>query len=139
MKKLLSLGGLVLVLVLFLCFNLLSSSLFTSSRIDLTANKLYTLSSGAKGVPAKLNDPIKLKYYLSRKLLSDSDAAPLIGYGERVRELLEEFVASSHGKLTLEVFDPEPFSEDEDRAVGYGLTGAPINAGGEKAYFGLAV
>ncbi|MBK7876762.1 MAG: GldG family protein [Planctomycetes bacterium] len=138
MKKLLSLGGLALVLVLFLVVNVLFNALFTSTRFDLTENKLYTLSSGAKNVVSKLNDPVKLKFYFSRKLLAESDAAPLIGYGDRVRELLEEFVASSNGKLTLEVFDPEPFSEEEDRAVGFGLSGAPVTAGGEKAYFGLA-
>lgn len=138
MKKLLSLGGLALVLVLFLVANILFNALFTSTRFDLTENKLYTLSPGAKGVLQKLNDPVKLKFYFSRKLLSESDAAPLIGYGDRVRELLEEFVASSGGKLALEVFDPEPFSEEEDRAVGFGLQGAPISASGEKIYFGLA-
>lgn len=138
MKKLLSLGGLAIVLVLFLVVNILFNALFTSTRFDLTENKLYTLSQGAKGVLSKLNDPVKLKFYFSRKLLSGSDAAPLIGYGDRVRELLDEFVASSGGKLTLEVFDPEPFSEEEDRAVGFGLSGAPVTAGGEKAYFGLA-
>ena len=98
MKKLLSLGGLAIVLVLFLVVNILFNALFTSTRFDLTESKLYTLSSGAKSLVSKLNDPVKLKYYFSRKLLAESDAAPLIGYGDRVRELLEEFVASSNGK-----------------------------------------
>src|SRR5262245_13681145 len=137
-KLLLSAGGLALVLVLFLAANVLFNALFTSTRFDLTENKLYTLSPGAKNLVANLNDPAKLKFYFSRKAISDSEAAPLVDYADRVRELLEEFVASSKGKLSLEVFDPEPFSEEEDRAVGYGLTGAPLSAAGEKAYFGLA-
>jgi ABC-type uncharacterized transport system involved in gliding motility auxiliary subunit len=37
-------------------------------------------------------------------------------YGGRVREFLEELQARSNGKLHLHVIDPQPFSEDEDRA-----------------------
>ena len=33
--------------------------------------------------------------------------------------------------------DPEPFSEEEDRAVGYGLAGIPLGTEGESLYFGL--
>ena len=43
------------------------------------------------------------------------------------------------GRVILEVIDPEPFSEEEDRAVGYGLRGLPAGrgAGEDLAYFGL--
>ena len=136
MKKLLSVGGLFLVLGLFLAANLLFNTLLRSSRMDLTENKLYTLSSGTKSVVSKLNEPVKLKYYFSKKLAGEAGA--LLGYSDRVRELLEEVASHSNGNVTLEVYDPEPFSEEEDRAVGYGLQGVPVNAGGEKLYFGLA-
>jgi len=136
MKKLYSIGGLLLALVLFLAANLLFNTLFRSTRFDLTENRLYTLSEGSKKVLAKLNDPVKLRFYFSKKLSADTGA--MVGYAQRVQELLEEFANHSNGKVTLEVYDPEPFSEEEDRAVGFGLQGAPLNAGGEKFYFGLA-
>lgn len=136
MKLLLSFGGLLLALVLFFLFNVVCNTTLRSSRIDLTSNGLYTLSKGTTNQLAKLNDPVKLKFYFSKKLATDAGAN--VSYADRVRELLEEFVAHSSGKLTLEVFDPEPFSEQEDRAMGYGLQGLPVNAGGEKLYFGLA-
>jgi ABC-type uncharacterized transport system involved in gliding motility auxiliary subunit len=44
----------------------------------------------------------------------------------------------SKGKLELQVIDPEPFSETEDKAVQYGVRGAPVRGGQELLYFGLA-
>ena len=44
----------------------------------------------------------------------------------RVRELLEELVSRSDGKLTLKVIDPQPFSEEEDRANELGITSVPV-------------
>jgi len=55
-----------------------------------------------------------------------------------VRELLEKLVARSDGKLTLKVIDPQPFSEEEDRATELGVQGAPVGVGGDKLYMGLA-
>ena len=43
-----------------------------------------------------------------------------------------------NGKLTLKVIDPQPFSEEEDRATELGVSAMPINASGDKLYLGLA-
>jgi ABC-type uncharacterized transport system involved in gliding motility auxiliary subunit len=52
--------------------------------------------------------------------------------------MLEEYASLSHGKVNVEFYDPEPFSETEDRAVAYGLQGVPVDNGGNEVYFGLA-
>jgi ABC-type uncharacterized transport system involved in gliding motility auxiliary subunit len=52
--------------------------------------------------------------------------------------MLEEMTSRSGGKIKLELIDPLPFSEDEDRASSLGLQAVPGGAGGEKIYFGLA-
>ena len=57
---------------------------------------------------------------------------------QRVRELLGRYADASAGKLRLEIYQPQPFSDDEDRAVAFGLQGVPLNAQGEQVYFGLA-
>ncbi len=137
MKALISWFGLALVLVLFLAFNVLSGTLLTRGRVDLTENKLYTLSQGTKNVLTNLNDPVSLRFYFSKKLAAEQ-APGVVSYAQRVRELLEEYVANSRGKITLEVADPEPFSETEEKAAQYGLKGVPATAGGEMLYFGLA-
>ena len=59
-------------------------------------------------------------------------------YAQRVRELLDQYVAAAHGKIRLEVYNPQPFSDVEDRAVAFGLQGVPLDAQGEQVYFGLA-
>lgn len=136
MKKLLSSTGLLVAVVLFVAFNVFANVALKSARIDLTANKLYTLSDGTKNILAKLEEPIRLRFYFSKKIASDTSS--LVSFAQRVQELLEEYVAHSGGKLTLEIADPEPFSEEEDRAVGFGLQGVPATASGEMLYFGLA-
>jgi ABC-type uncharacterized transport system involved in gliding motility auxiliary subunit len=136
MKHIISTTGLLIAAALFVAFNVFSANAFKSARADLTENKLYTLSDGTRHVLDHLQEPITLRFYFSKKLAAE--VPTLQSYAQRVQELLEEYVAHSGGKLTLQVSDPEPFSEEEDRAVAYGLEGKPANAAGEVFYFGLA-
>src|SRR5215203_3175794 len=136
MKKLLSSTGLLIAVVLFVAFNILVNVAMKSARVDLTENRLYTLSEGTRNVLANLKEPIRMRFYFSKKVAAD--APGIVSFAQRVQELLEEYVAHSGGQLVLEVADPEPFSEEEDRAVGYGLQGVPASASGELLYFGLA-
>ena len=59
-------------------------------------------------------------------------------YATRVREFLEEIAARSGGKIHLHVIDPQPFSDDEDRAAEAGLQSLPAGTAGDSLYFGLA-
>lgn len=134
-KKLFTATGLLLALLLFVAFNTLSRSLFRSARLDLTQEKLYTLSQGTRNILADLPEPIRLRFFFSKKVAKDM--TPLLAFAQRVQELIEEYVAKSGGKLKLEVLDPEPYSEQEEQAVEAGLQGVPLNAAGETLYFGL--
>jgi len=127
---------LVLLALLFIAAVVITGSLFRGVRLDLTANKLYTLSDGTRNVVAKLQEPIKLTFYFSDTLAQD--APQLRTYANRVRELLEELANVSKGKIDLQVVDPLPFSEDEDRATSAGLQGVPLGGGGQNLFFGLA-
>ena len=116
--------------------NVVVDRVLPRARVDLTEQRLYTLSEGTRHVLANLQDPVTLRLFYSRRLGS---AVPAYGsYAERVRAMLEEYVAVSGGKVRLEVFDPEPFSETEDRALAFGLQGVPVDQSGEQIYFGLA-
>ncbi len=67
-----------------------------------------------KHIVKGLKEPVNLYFFFSEKTAAP---IPLIrNHGIRVRELLEELVSRSDGKLTLKVIDPQPFSEEEDRA-----------------------
>jgi ABC-type uncharacterized transport system involved in gliding motility auxiliary subunit len=133
----LGVGGLLALAVLFLGVVMLSNLGLRGMRLDLTQNRLYTLSPGTKQVLGELKEPINLYFYFSRDAAAKQ--SPLImPYATRVREFLEELAARSGGKIRLQAIDPQPFSEDEDRATEAGLQSLQTGAGGETLYFGLA-
>jgi ABC-type uncharacterized transport system involved in gliding motility auxiliary subunit len=135
-RKTLSGGALIVLIVLFVAVMLVVNVLFRGARVDLTQNNLYTLSSGTKEILSSIDEPINLYLFYSDK--GTQNLPQLRTYAARVRELLEEMAARANGKIRLEVIDPLPFSEDEDRAASYGLQAVPLNAAGETAFFGLA-
>lgn len=127
--------SLLLATCLFVASIILVNATITGLRLDLTENKLFTLSDGTINILKKLDEPITIDYYFSQKELTGFPS--MLNYGIRVRDLLEEYAAKSNGKLVLTITDPEPFSEQEDLAVAHGLQGVSINAAGDRAYFGL--
>lgn len=133
-RSVMSATGLILAVVLFLSLNVFSNNALHTARLDLTEDKLFTLSDGTLNVIRSVPEPIRLKFYFSRTLAKQ---VPTIDrYGRRVREMLEEFVNASDGKIRLEVVDPEPFTQIEDDAVRAGLQPLPLS-NGESLYFGL--
>ena len=118
-----------------LLFGVLVISLIPSLRIDLTEDRLYSLSEGTLSILSSLNEPIELMFFYSDS--ATEDVPQLRTYGNRVQELLREIVIASEGNLSLSVIDPEPFSEEEDLATQYGVRAVPVTQGGEGVYFGL--
>ena len=140
-RKLLTVGALAVLAVLFVTVILLSNTLLRGARLDLTQNHLYTLSQGTKNILSSIEEPIHLTLYFSDKAAADSaqpQAATLRSYAPRVREMLGEMAARAGGKLRVDVIDPLPFSEDEDRATGLGLQPLPWGQGGTNVFLGLA-
>jgi ABC-type uncharacterized transport system involved in gliding motility auxiliary subunit len=135
-RKALSGTALVVLAVLFVAVMLLVNVVFRGARIDLTQNHLYTLSDGTRKIIQSIDEPINLYLYFSDK--GTQDLPQLRTYYTRVREMLEEMASRSGGKIKLELIDPLPFSEDEDRAASLGLQSVPVGAAGEKIFFGLA-
>ena len=134
-KILLSGTGVIVAAVLSVAVIVLVNATLTSWRLDLTENKLFTLSDGTLNIIQSLEEPVSLDFYVSKKFMTD--VPQLLNYANRVQDLLDEYVAKSSGNIRLNVIEPEPFSEEEDRAVAEGMQGAPSNAAGDLAYFGL--
>ncbi len=128
--------ALILAVVLFLAINIFSESSIKGVQVDLTDKSLFTLSEGTTDTLAAVKEPITLRFFSTRKLIETMPG--LTGYGARVKELLERYVALSNGAIKLELINPEPFSPEEDRAVGFGLSGVPITEAGDLGYFGIA-
>ena len=128
--------NIILLVLGFLLFAMINNIFIGSARFDLSENGLYSLSDGTKEVIDEIDEPINLYFFFSQKISSDMPA--LRTYSQRVYELLEEYELIAGGKIKLSNIDPEPFSEQEDRAAEFGLQSVPINQAGDELYFGLA-
>ena len=111
--------------------NLISGAV--PARVDLTADRTFTLSPGSKRIVTKLDDPVTLEFFVSR---SDVKLRPYLeSYSRRIETLLREYVAASGGKVKLIVTDPRPDTKEEQRAQRHGI--APMRAAQGNAYLGL--
>jgi len=128
--------ALICAAILFVGINIIADKTLRSARIDLTQQRLFTLADGSRKTLAKLDEPITVRFYYSKRLGTEIPTYAL--YAQRVRDMLEEYVSLAKGKIRLEILEPVPYSAVEDRAVAFGLQGVPIDQGGEQVYFGLA-
>ncbi|MBU3021837.1 Gldg family protein [Aestuariibacter sp. A3R04] len=136
MRKVTVLFSLFLLFVSFVFLVFINNQLASRYRVDLTENAVYSLSPGSKKVLMGLEEPITLYFFFSNS--STTGMTKLRNYASRIESLLNEYVQASNGQVNLKVIDPVPFSEAEDLANQFGLTGAAIGHLGEDIYFGLA-
>lgn len=123
-------GGVAIFVLVNVAFSTLSGL-----RLDLTQDRLHTLSSGTRTILEGLEKPVDVTLYYSKML---GTVAPVYGtYSGRVKDMLRVLESASGGKLTLTIKDPKPFSEVEDEAVELGMQGVPLDNTGDKVYFGL--
>ena len=131
-----STSSLLLLALAFIAAVIISNQLFSGWRIDLTDNRLYTLSDGTRRILENLDEPINLYFYYSDR--ASEDIPTIRSYANRVREMLNEFRRTADGNIKLNVIDPLPFSEDEDRAAHFGLQGIGVAGSADPIYMGLA-
>ncbi len=129
--------GLILAVILFFSVNVIAAFTLKNYRLDLTQEKLYSLSEGSVRAINQIQEPITIRFYLSGKLAKVSQIHAT--YAVRVIELLEQYASASDGKIKLEIIDPEPFSKQEDEALTYGLKGIPVGNSSEYVYLGLTL
>ena len=104
-------------------------------RIDLTDQRLYTLSAGTRVLLAELEQPVELTLYFSDQ---ESGELPLLRhFAQRLERLLREMARRSNGQVSVQVIDPRPFSEEEDAALLAGLEAVPTGRGDQRVFLGL--
>lgn len=135
MKRTTFIGLIGVVIITFIAINIIATITSSRYQFDFTDDKRFTLSQGTLNILEKLNEPITLRFFFSNKLANGTPY--LKSYAGRIKNFLNTYTAVSHGKITVQIIDPEPFSEEEDLAVSYGLKGVPIDTREGKAYFGL--
>jgi ABC-type uncharacterized transport system involved in gliding motility auxiliary subunit len=133
------LGIAALIAIVVLANWLMNLSSLGKKGLDLTEDKVHTLSDGTKSILADLDAPVVIRYYATRK--SESLPRELKLYMRKVEDLLKQYAALSDGKVRLEYLDPQPDTDAEDSASIDGLQGHRIVDGTyeENIYHGLAV
>lgn len=130
-------GWLTAIALAIIAFVLVNAAVapIPGSRLDLTEERLHTLSNGTRSMLKKLKKPVTLNFYYSKEL--GSAAPAFANYAKRVRDMLREMELAAGDKLVIKEKDPVAFSETEDEAVEAGLQGAPFDQSGDQVYFGL--
>ncbi len=105
------LSAIVLVLVLT---NALAARHFT--RLDMTADHVYTLSDASRALAGRLDKPLFVKVYFTKGL-----EAPYNNHERMLVDKLEEFRAYSGGRMELQVVDPTGKRELEEEAQRFGI------------------
>jgi ABC-type uncharacterized transport system involved in gliding motility auxiliary subunit len=130
-----STAGVVAMLIALLAFYVVSGAV--KQRVDLTAEKSYTLSKGTKDILGKLNKRVTIRYYCTQ---GDAMPVSLKTYARRIEDLLSEYRQNGHGKIVVENYDPTPDSDAEESATLNGVEGQATSPyGGDKVYLGLVV
>jgi ABC-2 type transport system permease protein len=128
----------IAIAVMFIGINVAASNLLAGLRLDMTHDRLYTLSAGTKATVKGLDEKITLDFYAAKGALADDPA--LRTYAARVRDLLKAYAALSKGKIVLVEHDPAPFSKAEDQALAHGIKATPgLSPDDDPLYLGLVV
>ena len=135
-KTKLSLIAVAVAALLFVSVNIIANNWFAPVRADFTEGRSYTTSKQITPIFTNISEPIIVRLYFSQAL---AEISPRHGvFYQRVRDLLQQYAKLAKGNIKLELYNPAPFSDVEDRAVGFGLQAIPLSQSGDTGYFGLA-
>ena len=84
--------------------------LTTFSRLDLTSDRQFSLSSATVSTVTSLTDPLTIRAYFTADL-----PPPYGAHARYVRDLLEEYFARSGGNVRYEFVDPVSTETEEDK------------------------
>ena len=132
------LGIIALVLIAFFANWLVSISAAGNRTLDLTEDKVHTLTEGTKAILSDLKDSeaeVVINYYATR----DAEFMPrnLELYMKKVDGFLKRYQALAGDNLRIVNLDPEPDTDAEDSANLDGIAGQSIN--GENIYLGISI
>lgn len=106
-------------------------------RIDLTENRLFTVSEGSVNLLSDLPNPTIMTVFFSDE--ASQELPGLRSFSQRMSDLLEQMTVYAKGQLQVVWKDPQPFSEIEDEALLVGLDALAVGDGGSNVYLGVVV
>ena len=153
-RSAIALIGLAVVFLIVILINTLGG-LLGGARIDLTENKVFTLSPGTKNILNRLETPVTVRYYATDD--GDVMSPNELARAKRIKERLDEFVRAAPKKvvelsnpktgkfekkkirmLQVEKLKPEPNTDAEDSAQIDGMQAA-LSEENNEIYMGIAV
>ncbi|PIS20689.1 hypothetical protein COT52_02505 [candidate division WWE3 bacterium CG08_land_8_20_14_0_20_43_13] len=109
-------------------------------RLDLTVNKIYTLSNTTKRILQNLPDVVNITFYQSQQL--PDQIAPLV---RDTTDTLLDYKKAAHGKINIKIVHPDQDPALENEAIGQGITALQFNVVSQqeyqikKGYLGISV
>lgn len=91
-------------------------------RLDLTKNKLYTLSDYSKNVLSHLDDILTIEVYISEKLPPN-----ILSLHRQVMDLLKEYEVYSSGKLQIKLYRSDSSVEEQMKLSAAGIPKIQMN------------
>ena len=138
MNRTQSLIRIVVILGILVFLNMLGMRFF--HRVDLTKEKIYTLSEASKNLVRSLDDKFLVKAYFTSDLPS-----PYNNNKREVQDQLDEYRAYAGGNFQYEFIDPSKKEELEQEAQRYGVPPVQVQVLKEdklqieKAYMGIVL
>lgn len=105
-------------------------------RVDLTEDKVYTLSAGTKAIISKLPGPVKIRFYYTQN--ENNMPVVLKNYAQRIDDLLSEYQKLGGGNVQVERLNPQPDTDAEDFANMDGVEAKQVSMAGDSVYLGLS-
>lgn len=137
-KKSSTIYSLIIILGVLVLINILASRFF--ARMDLTADKRYTLSDATKEILKEIDEPVTITAYFSE------DLPPEVGkVKEEFKDMLIEYTNRSNGIIAYEFKNPGKNEELEREAMQKGIQPILITqrekdrAEQKKAYLGAVI
>ncbi|MBQ2810630.1 MAG: Gldg family protein, partial [Alphaproteobacteria bacterium] len=127
----------VMLLLIFMGFNLLANNLTRGTQLDFSQDKLHTLNKDTIYVLQNLPEPVTAKLYFSNILEQRNPA--LRQMFDRVRSLLKQYKAKSNGRFDFRIYHPQSLDDIEDRAIADGVQPIPLIDINQNALFGLVI
>ncbi len=97
---------LIVVAASLILLNVLST--FAHARIDLTGNRMFSLSQGSKDLAKRLKDKLEVRAYFTPDL-----PYPYNGLERYTRDILEEYESFSNGRIQVRYINPKDDAEKE--------------------------
>ena len=106
--------GIFSAVILMIGTNTLVNSYLNSQRLDLTEEKMYTISTGTIETLKSIDEPITIKFYFTDRL--GENYPPFKLFADRVKTMLKRYQEISEGKIIVSLYNPERFTEIEEQA-----------------------